>query len=117
MNAQPKVTTPNPTPPALVLAHQESSPETRKAVSPANAKDTAVQIPPRGVEQNRFRSRKPAGQPQGDVQSDVSCESQAKLPLAVDTDSIASLAARLASLPPEVVTALRALFSGESQQP
>ena len=38
-------------PPAtLANGHQESSPETRKAVSPAFAKDTAVQIPPRGVE-------------------------------------------------------------------
>ena len=50
MNAQPKVTTPNPTPSALVLAHQESSAEKETAVSPAIAKDTAVQVPPRGVE-------------------------------------------------------------------
>ena len=35
---------------ALITAAQALSPETRKAVSPANAKDTAVQIPPRGVE-------------------------------------------------------------------
>jgi hypothetical protein len=99
------------------LAHQESSAEKETAASPGIPEDTAVSVPPRGVEQNRFRPRKRANQPQGDVQSDVSCESQAKLPLAVDTDSIASLATRLASLPPEVVTALRALFSGESQQP
>ena len=42
--------TPNPTPSALIFAHQESSPENEAAVSPANAKDTAVQVPPRGVE-------------------------------------------------------------------
>jgi len=39
-----------PTLSALVAAAQALSPETRKAVSPAIAKDTAVQIPPRGVE-------------------------------------------------------------------
>lgn len=41
--------TSNPTPSALVLAHQESSAEKETAVSPAIAKDTAVQIPPRGM--------------------------------------------------------------------
>ena len=44
------IPTPNPTPSTLVLAHQESSAEKETAVSPAFAKDTAVQIPPRGVE-------------------------------------------------------------------
>ena len=38
-------------PPALlVMSRHESSPESETAVSPAFAKDTAVQIPPRGVE-------------------------------------------------------------------
>jgi integrase len=35
---------------ALISAAQALAPETRKAVSPATAKDTAVQVPPRGVE-------------------------------------------------------------------
>jgi hypothetical protein len=117
MNAQPKVTTPNPTPSALVLAHQESSAEKETAVSPAIAKDTAVQVPPRGVEQNRFRPRKPASQPQGDVKSDVMVKNRGTSPAAVDADALADLTTRLASLPPDVLAALRALFSGEPRQP
>jgi hypothetical protein len=41
---------PFPAPSTLVGAHQASPPETRTAVSPAIAKDTAVSVPPRGVE-------------------------------------------------------------------
>ena len=50
MNAQPKVTTPNPTPSALVLAQQESAAENKTAALPAFANSTAVVVPPRGVE-------------------------------------------------------------------
>jgi hypothetical protein len=39
-----------PTLSAIIAAAQALSPETRTAVSPAIAKDTAVQVPPRGVE-------------------------------------------------------------------
>jgi hypothetical protein len=58
MNAQPKVTTPNPTPSALFLAHQESSAEKEATVSPAIAKDTAVQVPPRGDQRGREKREK-----------------------------------------------------------
>ena len=44
------IPTPNPTPTALVLAHQESSAEKETAVLPACANNTAVEVPPRGVE-------------------------------------------------------------------
>jgi integrase len=44
------IPTPDPTPSALIFAHQESSAEKETAVSPAFAKDTTVQVPPRGVE-------------------------------------------------------------------
>ena len=77
----------------------------------------AVQVPPRGVEQTRFQSRKRQGQPQGDVKSDVGVENRPKSPVAVDTDALADLAARLASLPPEVLAALQALFGGAPRQP
>jgi hypothetical protein len=98
-------------------SHQES--ETAAALAFAN--DTAdagcFKIPPRGVEQTLFQSRKRQGQPQGDVKSDVGVENRTKSPAAVDTDALSDLASRLASLPPEVVAALRALFGGEPRQP
>jgi hypothetical protein len=53
------IPTPEPTPSTRVTAHQESSPETTTAASPGIPRDTAVSVPPRGVEQNRFRPRKP----------------------------------------------------------
>ena len=42
--------TPDPTPSALARANQGSSAEKETAVSPAIAKNTAVLVPPRGVE-------------------------------------------------------------------
>ena len=44
------IPTPDPTPSALARANQGSSAEKETAVSPAIAKNTAVLVPPRGVE-------------------------------------------------------------------
>jgi hypothetical protein len=46
--------TPKTTLSAFITAAQALSPETRKAVSPATVKDTAVSVPPRGVERRPF---------------------------------------------------------------
>jgi len=50
------ILTPDPTPSALIFAHQESSPENEEAVSPACANDTASGVPPRG---DQLRHEKP----------------------------------------------------------
>jgi integrase len=47
--------TPTAPPASLITARHESSPEKETAVSPAFAKDTAVQIPPRGIHANFLR--------------------------------------------------------------
>lgn len=85
-------------------------PRKKTAVSPANAKDTAVWIPPRGVEETRFSSRIPTVEGGGDVKSDVNAGGTlGHEPPALPPD-ILKLAAQLASLPPETLAALRALF-------
>ena len=74
-------------------------------------------LPPAGIEQIRLSPRKRRGQSQGDVKSDVWVENRPKAPPAVDADALVDLTARLASLPPEVLAALHALFSGTPRQP
>ncbi len=44
------IPTPDPTPSTRATGHQESPPETTTALSPGIPEDTAVEIPPRGVE-------------------------------------------------------------------
>ena len=74
-------------------------------------------VPPAGIEQTQHSRRKTGKRTQSDVKSDVGVENRPKSPVAVDTDALADLAARLASLPPEVLAALQALFGGEPRQP
>jgi len=53
---------------------------------------------------------------QSDVKSDVGAASRAKTASAGDPDALADLTARIASLPPEVLAALSALFGGQQRQ-
>jgi hypothetical protein len=78
------------------------------AVSPAFAKDTAVQIPPRGVEESRFHSENSPAQPHGDH---FSAPSPSTSPALLLTDDIPDwVKQQIASLPSEVVATLRAVF-------
>jgi hypothetical protein len=103
---------------AIIIVAQAWSPETRKAVSLASAKDTAVsmpsQVPPRGNETLGCSSKETAFESPGDVESDVAAPKTAESPLHPPPDTLAELVARLASLPPEVVAALQALFGGQT---
>lgn len=81
------------------------------AVQP-QAGGTAVSVPPRGVEQTRFRSRKRQVEPRDDVKPDVGAENRAETPPVGDPAALTDLAARIASLPPEVLAALSTLFGG-----
>ncbi len=78
---------------------------------------TSPEIPSPGVEQIQLSPRKRRGQSEGDVKSDVAVENRAKAMAVGDAEALADLAARLASLPPEVLAALHALFSGAPRQP
>jgi DNA-binding NarL/FixJ family response regulator len=60
----------------------------------------------------RSSSRKTRVHKQGDVKSDVGVEKRTKSPALDAQSAVADLAARLACLPPEVLAALHALFSG-----
>jgi hypothetical protein len=54
---------------ATVSNRQEPSAEKEAAVSPAFAKDTAVQIPPRGVEETQYSAKKPVQPEEGGAES------------------------------------------------
>ena len=75
-----------PTPPALVLAHQESSAEKETAVSPAFAKDTAVSVPPRGVEHSCISSLPVASCGTGDAKTDAVASNDGYWVQCYDTD-------------------------------
>jgi hypothetical protein len=121
MNAQPKVTTPNPTPSALFLAHQESSAEKEAAVSPAFAKDTAVQIPPRGVEETRSHPRKSSPQQHSDPNSDPTTAAARTSVLDVHRllpdGTSERVQQQVASLPAEVIAALWDMFRAQNRSP
>jgi hypothetical protein len=53
---------------------------------------------------------------QSDVKSDVGLEKRPKSPAPIDSAAVADIAARIASLPPEALAALSALFSGKSRR-
>jgi len=95
---------------------QTPSDENETAALPAFANNTAVEIPPRGVEGLRSSSRKTRVHKQGDVKSDVGVEKRTKSPALEAQSAVADLAARLACLPPEVLAALDALFGGLLRQ-
>ena len=68
---------------------------------------------PAGIEQPKSSRRKTRGHDSGDVRSDVVDRRTAKAPSQIDPEAIADLASRLASLPPEALAALQALFGGQ----
>jgi hypothetical protein len=84
-------------------------------------RDTAVaggtEIPPRGDEETRSSPKKTSIHEQRDVKSDVGVEKRFDSSAPHDPDAVADLAARLASLPPEALAALHALFSGPTRKP
>lgn len=102
---------------ALISAAQTVSLQTRTTVSPAIAKDTVVEIPPRGVERNEDTAEKTTEPSRGDVGSDVAGEKSAASAALATSPALSDLAARLAALSPEVLAALQVLFSGLPKKP
>jgi len=94
----------NPVHSAAVSGLQWPSDEKETAVSPANAKDTAVQIPPRGVVRPADSPRKTAKTNPAGAQSGA---------VGPETDELARL---LASLTPAQRAALLAMARGDSRR-
>jgi hypothetical protein len=84
--------------------------EQKTAVPLAFANDTAVQVPPAGVEQTRSYTRKPQPRTKGDVKSDVASARSQVLGSEAPSPEILKLATQLASLPPDALAALRVLL-------
>jgi hypothetical protein len=70
-------------------------------------------IPPRGKELPQVFPEKTASGSRGDVRSDVSAREDTGSPSPAAPDALADLVARLRTLPPETLAALKALFGGE----
>ena len=100
---------------ALINAAQGWSPETRTAVPPAIARDTAVQIPPRGVEGTPYHAGKPRADDHGDTISDTGdpprpclVDSTPKTFMAGLPDAVRD---QLQNLSPDMATTIRQLLA------
>jgi len=95
-----------------------STTEKEPAVSPACVNDTAVQIPPRGVEETRFAPRKPRRQKTATPNPTPKTNSSDVLDLPAISGSAAEPAGwvqkQIASLPPEALAALWDMFRNQS---
>jgi hypothetical protein len=101
-----------------VLGRQGPSLQKEPAVSPAFANDTAVHVPPRGVEETRFAPRKPRRQKTATPNPTLKTNSSDVLDLPAISGSAAEPAGwvqkQIASLPPEVIAALWDMFRNQS---
>jgi hypothetical protein len=91
------------------------------AVSPAFAKDTAVQIPPRGVEETRSHPRKSSPQQHSDPNSDPTTAAARTSVLDVHRllpdGTSERVQQQVASLPAEVIAALWDMFRAQNRSP
>jgi hypothetical protein len=113
--------TSNPT--SHMHAEGRTEPRAKKetAVSPAIAKDTAVQIPPRGVEETPFHAENNGVEGDGDTISDTACPCRSPLHDSTPNNALDGLPAavrdQLRELSPEMAAKIQQLLlSMESEQ-